>query len=146
MNPIPAIRILQPDDDYQEALKIRYQVFVKGQNVPADLEMDGRDPDCTHLLIKLNGNPVGAGRLREIDMSTIKIERMAVLESHRNRGYGRKMLDAMLEYSRKNNYSSAVLHAQQPAINFYERAGFQREGDLFYEAGIPHVAMRKSLD
>jgi predicted GNAT family N-acyltransferase len=33
------------------------------------------------------------------------------------------------------------LHAQVPAMSFYLRAGFVPEGELFYEANIPHYKM-----
>ncbi len=37
------------------------------------------------------------------------------------------------------------LNAQASAIGFYARQGFQLDGDLFQEAGIPHQEMRISL-
>ena len=38
-----------------------------------------------------------------------------------------------------------VLHAQDHALGFYERCGYEVEGDGFEEAGIPHHKMRKPL-
>ena len=38
-----------------------------------------------------------------------------------------------------------VLHAQVAVAGFYRRLGYVEEGDLFEEAGIPHVAMRKKI-
>jgi len=37
------------------------------------------------------------------------------------------------------------LHAQVHAVAFYEKAGFQVQGAVFDEAGIPHLRMRRSL-
>jgi predicted GNAT family N-acyltransferase len=33
------------------------------------------------------------------------------------------------------------LHAQEHAMNFYQKYGFEAQGDRFYEAGIPHFKM-----
>ena len=33
------------------------------------------------------------------------------------------------------------LHAQLPAVAFYERYGFVKEGDIFYEANMAHYKM-----
>lgn len=139
------IEIISPHGNYQEALDVRYQVFVEGQNVPEDLERDGEDENCTHFLIRLGDEPVGAGRLRSIDESIVKIERMAVLPEYRDTGYGRQMLDRMLEFARDKNFQKAILHAQLPAVRFYEYARFEKVGDIFYEAGIPHISMEKGL-
>ena len=38
-----------------------------------------------------------------------------------------------------------VLHAQLSAAPFYARAGFSERGEVFEEAGIPHVEMVRSL-
>ena len=37
------------------------------------------------------------------------------------------------------------LHAQADAIPFYEKHGFIAEGEIFYEADIPHRSMFKNL-
>jgi predicted GNAT family N-acyltransferase len=36
-----------------------------------------------------------------------------------------------------------VLHAQTRAAPFYARYGFVAEGEVFEEAGIPHIRMRR---
>jgi len=145
MSDTATIEIIPPDGEFQEALDIRYQVFVEDQSVPEDLERDGEDEHCTHFLIRLEKKTIGAGRLRRIDENTVKIERMAVLPEYRNSGYGRQMLDQMLEFVRDQNYQKAILHAQLPAVRFYEYAEFEKTGDIFYEAGIPHITMEKEL-
>lgn len=38
-----------------------------------------------------------------------------------------------------------VLHAQCHAQNFYARAGFVPEGEVYDEAGIDHIPMRRVL-
>ena len=38
-----------------------------------------------------------------------------------------------------------TLHAQLTAKEFYARLGYREEGDIFEEAGIAHVAMRKVI-
>ncbi|MFO7810272.1 MAG: hypothetical protein R6V47_02730 [Candidatus Delongbacteria bacterium] len=35
---------------------IRHRVFVIGQNVPEDIEVDGKDKDCYHVLLSHNGS------------------------------------------------------------------------------------------
>lgn len=135
------IRVAESQSDLRKALDIRFRVFVDEQNVPKDLEQDGLDKECLHYLAFADDTPVGTGRLREIDANTVKIERMAVLKKYRNLGIGRQILDRMLEHIRSAGYKNIMLHAQEPAADFYQRAGFLPQGDIFYEADIPHLKM-----
>jgi predicted GNAT family N-acyltransferase len=46
---------------------------------------------------------------------------------------------------RERGYREVLLHAQLSAEGFYARAGFQRRGTVFEEAGIAHVEMVRAL-
>lgn len=52
------------------------QVFVHGQGVPEELELEYED-DCIHFLA-VDGDrvPVGTGRLRDVDGLYVKFERV----------------------------------------------------------------------
>jgi len=129
--------------DYKdEIIQIRHDVFVIGQHVPPDLEIDGKDPDCVQVLVwDDKDHPIATGRMQ----SDGKIGRMAVLESHRGQGIGRQMLDVFIDYARSNAYKQVYLNSQMQAVPFYEKAGFESEGEIFYEARIPHVRMALHL-
>ena len=119
--------------------RIRTAVFVVEQNVPADLEMDGRDDDCAHVLAEsAAGEAIGTGRL----MPDGRIGRMAVLASWRRKGVGAAILDALREEARRRGFRETYLHAQSHAADFYARHGYVVEGEEYLEAGIAHVGMR----
>jgi predicted GNAT family N-acyltransferase len=58
---------------------------------------------------------------------------------------GAQVLDALMEQAARLGYPEVVLSAQTHAEAFYTRAGFERVGEEFEEAGIPHIEMRKRL-
>ena len=121
---------------------IRERVFVGEQDVPADLEYDGRDPDCWHVLAETpEGTAIATGRLAMDG----RIGRMAVDREWRGRGVGRALLDALIERARSEGLARVVLHAQTGALGFYARAGFRAHGPIFEEAGIPHREMERSI-
>jgi predicted GNAT family N-acyltransferase len=39
-----------------------------------------------------------------------------------------------------------VVHAQLPVRGFYEKLGFTAYGDVYEEAGIPHISMERFGD
>ena len=122
--------------------RIRTTVFVVEQQVPPELEMDGRDGDCAHALAEgATGEAIGTGRL----MPDGRIGRMAVLASWRGKGVGAAILDALMAEARRRGFRETYLHAQSHAKDFYARHGYAIEGEEYLEAGIPHIGMRARL-
>jgi predicted GNAT family N-acyltransferase len=121
---------------------IRHAVFVEEQGVPVELEWDGIDPDCEHVVaIAANGQPVGTGRL----LPDGHIGRMAVLPPWRRAGVGTALLQALVGLACARGHEFAVLNAQTYVIDFYRCAGFDVTSGEFLDAGIPHVEMRRKL-
>lgn len=121
-----------------DATPIRMEVFVREQNVPADLEMDDRDAACLHgVAYDAAGKALGTGRL----LPDGHIGRMAVLRSARGAGVGGAILKGLMEKARERGDARVVLSAQTHAAEFYLAHGFAMAGDVFHEAGIPHIEM-----
>ncbi len=140
----PAFRVAVVDyaDARPELHAVREAVFVREQQVPAELERDALDPACVHVLARDDaGRPIGTGRLTP----ERKIGRMAVLREWRGRGVGDAMLGELLHAARGRGWREVALNAQAPAIDFYLRHGFTAYGPRFMEAGIEHQAMRRPL-
>jgi len=128
-----------------DALALRDTVFVSEQGVSQRDERDGRDPDCIHLLARRAGRAVGCARLRPLADSRAKVERVAVVPDARTLGLGRRIMDALEVEARQRGWPDLVLHAQDSAVTFYDRLGWERVGDAFVEAGILHQEMRKRV-
>ncbi len=119
---------------------VRQSVFVVEQGVPLELEWDGLDAACTHLLAEdAAGRPIGCARL----LPDGHVGRMAVLPSWRRRGVGRALLRAALVRAAAAGFTLVRLNAQVHALDFYRREGFEAVGDVFDDAGIPHRAMQR---
>lgn len=121
---------------------IRTEVFVHEQSIPPELEVDEDDWVSQHVLACYDGSAVGTGRLTPRG----RIGRVAVSRPIRRRGVGFCVMEKLLEVAKQNGHQEVVLAAQYHALSFYEKLGFQPEGDLFMEMGIAHMMMRKMLD
>ncbi|WHZ24404.1 MAG: GNAT family acetyltransferase YjcF [Nitrospira sp.] len=136
------VELVQWDEAERAIRAIRETVFIVEQGVPKDLEWDGLDPACAHVLAwDDHGEAIGTARMQVNGT----IGRMAVLKDWRGRGIGRALLSALLELAAQRDLARVTLSAQTHAIGFYERAGFRPIGDLFLDAGIPHRKMVKEL-
>jgi GNAT superfamily N-acetyltransferase len=58
------------------------------------------------------------------------IANVFVLAEHRNRGVGRRLLDAAVDHARSNAYVRLVLSPSERSIPFYRRAGFRAADEL----------------
>jgi predicted GNAT family N-acyltransferase len=123
----------------QAAAALRQQVFVVEQGVPAELELDEMDAQSLHAVAYQDGVAVATGRL----LPDGHIGRMAVRQDARGAGTGSLVLCALMDEARRRGDRDVVLHAQLSARDFYARHGFEAEGDLFMDAGIEHIAMRR---
>ena len=125
-----------------ELERIRRTVFIEEQKIAEPDEWDGEDAGSVHILVRLNRDPVGTGRLNAAG----KIGRIAVLAGQRGRGIGTLILSRLLDEARRLGIREPYLHAQVQAMPFYEKLGFERKGGEFDEAGIPHVRMSLVLE
>jgi predicted GNAT family N-acyltransferase len=122
---------------------IRHLVFQVEQGVDPAIDFDGLDESATHIVAYWNDNPIGTTRIRFLDQQTVKIERVAVLTDYRSQGVGRKMMEAAIAFLDSQNYSQIKVNAQVQVKNFYQKLGFEQQGNEFYEAGISHIAMTR---
>ena len=133
------VRIVEWSEAGAMLSSVRTAVFVAEQQVPVEVERDGRDAGCVHVLAEsTDGTPIGAGRL----MPDGRIGRMAVLREWRGAGVGGAMLRALMAEAKRRGHRDTHLHSQAQAKAFYERHGYVVDGDEYLEAGIPHVLMR----
>lgn len=131
---------IRPADWTRERAQIRSvreAVFVREQQVAPDIEWDDQEDSAQHFLVLRDGVAIGTGRL----LPSGKIGRMAILKIERGSGLGARLLVHICEFAQRRGATSVYLHAQCHAEDFYRKAGFLAEGEVFSEANIPHVKM-----
>lgn len=121
---------------------VREAVFMREQGVPEELEWDGLDEGCRHALaLSLQGEAVGCGRL----LPDGHIGRIAVLPEWRNRKVGTAIMEALLDEARARGLQQVEVDAQTQAVPFYHGFGFVGQGEVFMDAGLPHIKMYLTL-
>lgn len=132
---------------YLDALKIRQTVFVKEQKVPESLEIDENEARTIHfVLYEETDQPMATLRLLPVNKKKIKVQRMAVLKEFRQQGLGRVLMEAAEQFAKEQGFETLVLGAQLTALPFYESLNYQKDGDEFLDAGMPHMNMYKRIN
>ena len=132
-------------EEFLEMQAIRRSVFQEEQGVAPQLEFDGLDKTAIHLLAYLDDRPVGTARIRYLNEQIAKIERLAVLSTARGLGIGKKLMQEAIQVAKQNNVQEVVIHAQEYVKGLHQQLGFKQIGEVFEEAGIPHVQMIRQL-
>lgn len=145
---------------------LRDLVFIVGQRISAVCEVDGEDPDATHVLawgplprrgwegaeapapleasLRALADPRGGGRCLVgtarlfLGDDPVRVGRVAVHPWVQRRGVGAHVMSVVHDALAGRR---AVMHAQRHLEGWYARLGWVRDGEPFVEAEIPHVTM-----
>jgi len=137
---------VRSDDDWAKARAIRKQVFIEEQDCPPEEEWDGLDDTSRHVLGWIDGQAVATARWRTVphgEEIVAKLERFAVLPTHRGQGYGTALVRRVIGDARRAGFDTLLVHAQAHLEDWYEGLGFRSTGRTFEEVDIPHVEMVK---
>ncbi|PSQ79986.1 MAG: GNAT family N-acetyltransferase [Bacteroidetes bacterium QS_8_68_15] len=141
---------VESEDAWEAAKAIRRRVFIEEQDCPPEEEFDAHDAESRHLVgyaEEEGGEAVAVARWRAVRTSSgtpaAKLERFAVLPSHRGRGHGRALVRRAIREAQRAGLDVQMVHAQARLEDFYADFGFERRGERFTEVGLPHVKMMR---
>ena len=128
-------------------LKTRAEIFVVEQNCPYQ-DLDDNDQDAIHVFCYNDKGRVAACLRvfwRDREAGVAQIGRVVTLEH--GTGLGGRLLHKGVELA-VNDFKAKMIYleAQQYAIGYYAREGFEVVSDPFLEDGIPHVKMEKIVN
>jgi predicted GNAT family N-acyltransferase len=131
--------------EYEETVALRDEVLRKPLGLSYDpTELVG-EKDSFHLALREGAELVACLVLKPLDERCIKMRQLAVRESSQAKGFGRELVNNAHSFARERGYAEIVLHARETARGFYQKLGYEAEGDSFTEVGLSHVAMQKKL-
>ena len=124
-------------------LTLRTNVFVVEQACPYP-ELDGKDPNCLHLLGTINGELVAYLRILPAGLiyDEVSIGRVVIKPSHRGKGLGRLMMEQAIHcITNEWKESQIKIGAQAYLEKFYQSLGFEPVSEVYLEDDIPHLDM-----
>ena len=128
--------------------EIRRAVFVESQGADESAvfdDLDTNDDTRFALVMKDETHAVATGRITRCE-ENYKLGRIAVLESERGCGTGKKLVNALCREAKECGAREIFVDAQLHAVPFYEKLGFTPTGEKEkYDIGILHLPMRKEL-
>jgi len=132
-------------DDWEQLEKdvkyIREQVFIQEQGITPEDEWDDFDAIAVHFIVYDKEQPIATARL----LPQHSVGRVAVLMPYRKQGIGKILMQHIIDYARNQKLPYLKLSAQTYVTAFYEALGFQVQGEVYQDCGIPHIDMTLAL-
>ena len=141
---------------FADQLRENYQidaVSIVGQSIPEYVDDHLEDltrlkpPDGVIYLLLADGNVTGMGALRKLSDEIGEIKRMYIRPPYRGRGYGKQMLNKLLEAGKEFGCSSFLLETSKfmvVAQHIYRSAGFVERGE-YLDSETPIVLRQYQL-
>lgn len=86
-------------------------------------------------------NDVGFASVGKVEDNCFKLHKLYVLTSVKGTGYGKKLLDTVIEASREQGGKELILQVNRhnPSFHFYVKKGFEIREELIFEIGNGYV-------
>lgn len=125
----------------KDAKYIREQVFIQEQGIASEDEWDDFDATAVHFMVYDKEQPIATARL----LPQHSVGRFAVLIPYRKQGIGKILMQHIIDYARNQKLPYLKLSAQTYVTAFYEALGFNVQGEVYQDCGIPHINMILAL-
>lgn len=140
--------IKQPEseDELKKYYRLRWKVLRQPWGKEEGSERDDIEDTCFHVIAKIDNEIIGVGRIQFITSEEAQIRYMAVDSSHRGRGIGAAILQALEQHARTNNRKIISLDARENAVGFYKKNNYEliSRTHLLFDV-IQHYKMTKAL-
>ena len=105
------VRPVRTLDDFQQVIAVRSIVYVSEQACPYAEEFDGNDFAASHMLALIDGEPVGALRMRWF-ADFAKLERVCILPRARRHSTVKVMVAHAFELAARKGYTDMIAQIQ----------------------------------
>lgn len=131
----------------KDALTVRNKVFFEEQNYRAGARRDENDDTAWFANVyDADGNVVATSRMIYTENSFERLlGKIAVLPEFRKYGLGKQMLAVLFAIAEQENAKVLNVNAQESALEFYKKNGFEVFSESFYDENVRLFPMKKNI-
>jgi N-acetylglutamate synthase-like GNAT family acetyltransferase len=123
-------------DDYEQMINLRVSQLLEPIGVPASY-IERKKEKNDFLIGAFERNEIiGCCILTPRENAVLQLRQMAVRTDYRRKGVGVAIIEFAEEVAKENKFSTLMMHARDPVIDFYKKCGYEIFGDPFFEVGI----------
>ena len=132
-------------DCYQQSLLLRERILRKPLGLMLTAQDVNKEDKQLHFGLFEKHTLLACVLFKPINSSVIKLRQMAVDESLQGQGLGRKLIQFAEKNVKGLGFDEIEMAARDSAIKFYQHLGYQTTGEIFEQAGVPHIKMYKMI-
>ncbi|MFM7709798.1 MAG: GNAT family N-acetyltransferase [Ferruginibacter sp.] len=130
---------------YHDLVQLRLQLLRKPLGMQFTAEELSNDREDILIASYEEEELLGCCMLKPVNQDEIRLRQMAVRDDQQHKGIGASIITFAENIARDKGFRYVIMHARDTAIGFYEKFGYQIDGDGFVEVNLPHHLMRKKL-
>ncbi|WOZ77690.1 GNAT family N-acetyltransferase [Kosakonia sacchari] len=127
----------------EQCLNIRHTVL--WPHFPRNASRVEGDDDARHFGVLETGQIVSCLSVFMLDERRCQIRKFATLQTHQQQGYGRFLMQGVLEKLVMAGVEFVQLDARTSAAAFYARFGFMAQGEPFYKQEVQYIRMSRTV-
>lgn len=131
--------------EYEQMIQLRINTLLNPIGVPSGYINPQKEKNDVFIGAFEEDLLIGCCILTPIDKETVQLRQMVVDPPFQGKHIGAALIQFAEEVARQHQYGTLLLHARNPVMGFYKKCGYQVTGDEFFEVGIGHHKMQKSL-
>jgi len=131
--------------EYDASVVLRYRVLRAPLGLHPGPEERAAEATLRHLGAFEGERLVACLMLEDRGDGRVKMRQVAVDFDRQHTGIGTRLVAHAEAVAVASGFTVMVLNARAPAVPFYQRLGYETEGEPFVEVTVPHLAMTKRL-
>jgi ribosomal-protein-alanine acetyltransferase len=139
--------------DLENIMQIEKACFGNDAWSKSNMKSELLAPHTTYVVAEENNSLIGYAGLSKLSSSTSSdIQTIAVSESHRGLGVGRKLMESILNFARQQNAKEVFLEVREDKPmpqSLYDSFGFiaiDRRENYYQPDGVAAIVMRLDLE
>ena len=132
--------------EYVEMVELRNTVLLEPIGFPYLEEDFEQDEESIFCGMFDQGEIIGCCVLSPLDEEDhVRLRQMAIVDQRQHQGLGSKIIAFAEGVAKEHDFKEIHLIAQCRAEGFYKNNGYQAYGEVFMDAGVEHIMMKKSI-
>jgi predicted GNAT family N-acyltransferase len=137
--------IMHGSKDYEKMIALRVRALLAPIGVPASYIQKEKEKDDV-LIGAFEGDDItGCCVLTPINDELVQLRQMVVDPLWQGKKIGAAIVQFAEQEAQHRGFTTLMMHARNPVIEFYSKCGYKVDGEEFFEVGIGHHRMMKKL-
>lgn len=132
-------------EDYKKMVDLRMDILRRPLGLNFNKEDLEREKDDILIGAFEEDDLLACCILTKIGQGICKLRQMAVHPRLQGTGLGVAMMSYAEQLAKDAGFKKMVMNARKTAKGFYEKLGYEIEGDEFVEVTLPHFFMQKNI-